>query len=159
MQPIGTIHTPYTSLKDMPIQSLNQDGSAGSIVLDPAYREGLVDLEGFSHLYLIYLFHLSHSCNLMVRPFLDVVPHGVFATRAPNRPNPIGLSIVRLTSITENLIEFTGADMIDGTPLLDIKPYVEQFDHVSEPTSGWVKASLERIQRTRSDSRFSEPEA
>jgi tRNA-Thr(GGU) m(6)t(6)A37 methyltransferase TsaA len=158
MQPIGIIYTQYHRLDNMPIQSRHETASPGRIVLNRAYQAGLTDLEGFSHLYLIYLFHLSRDYELMVRPFLDEVTHGVFATRAPRRPNPIGLSIVRLESLHENIVEFTGADMIDGTPLLDIKPYVESFDLIAEAKSGWVTTSLDRIRQTRSDRRFIEPE-
>lgn len=156
MQPIGLIHTQYHRLDNMPIQSMHEAASPGRIVLDRAYQDGLTDLEGFSHLYLIYLFHLSHDYDLMVRPFLDKLAHGVFATRAPRRPNPIGLSIVQLQSVHDNIIKFTGADMIDGTPLLDIKPYVESFDHVTQAKSGWVTTSSDRIKKTRSDRRFIE---
>jgi tRNA-Thr(GGU) m(6)t(6)A37 methyltransferase TsaA len=158
MQPIGIIHTPYRHLENMPIQSLHESDSPGRILLDRAYQDGLGDLAGFSHLYLIYLFHLSRGYELEVRPFLDDTPHGVFATRAPKRPNPIGLSIVRLLCVQGNIIEFTGADMIDGTPLLDIKPYVVGFDRVEEAKSGWMTASADRIRHTRSDGRFIEPD-
>ena len=158
MQAIGIIHTSYRSLDNMPIQSLQQDASPGRILLDPAYQDGLVDLDGFSHLYLIYLFHLSQDFDLKVLPFLDEVQHGVFATRAPKRPNPIGLSIVRLKSVRDNIIEFAGADMIDGTPLLDIKPYIPGFDHVAQAKSGWMTASSARIKNMRSDNRFIEAE-
>ncbi|MCG8023532.1 MAG: tRNA (N6-threonylcarbamoyladenosine(37)-N6)-methyltransferase TrmO [Candidatus Thiodiazotropha endolucinida] len=138
----------------MPIQSKGAADSGGRVVLHKRYQQGLVDLDGFSHIYLIYRLHLSNGFDLLVEPFLDTEKHGVFATRAPRRPNPIGLSIVKLLSIQDNIIEITGADMINGTPLLDIKPYMKQFDNIEQSTSGWLDATDDRIRNTRSDSRF-----
>ncbi len=154
MKPIGSIQTDHKTLDNMPIQPRGAGNATGRIVLQREYQDGLLDLEGFSHIYLIYLFHLSDGYSFRVRPFMDDNSHGVFATRAPKRPNPIGLSIVRLLSIRDNVIEFEGADMANGTPLLDIKPYIEQFDKVNHATSGWLKASDRAIMQARSDNRF-----
>ena len=154
MNNIGIIHTPYTTPEKMPIQPVSAGDAAGRIILNSELQDGLLDLDGFSHLFLIYRFHRSDSYHLLVKPFLDDRQHGVFATRAPRRPNPIGLSIVRLVAIRENVIEFMGADMLDGTPLLDIKPYIPQFDHVEQARSGWLQASVDEIQDKVSDDRF-----
>lgn len=154
MQSIGTIHTDYKSLENMPIQSKAATDSLGKVILLSEYQAGLIHLDGFSHIYLVYRFHLSNGYELSVKPFLDVHRHGLFATRAPRRPNPIGISIVRIRSVYDNIIEFAGADMIDGTPLLDIKPYIKQFDMITDSTSGWVEAAEETIRCTRSDNRF-----
>jgi len=151
---IGIIHTPYTGPQDMPVQPGGAAGTRSTVVLYPEYRVGLADLEGFSHIYLIYRFHLSSGYRLVVHPFLDDRPHGVFATRAPRRPNPIGLSIVRLLSVDGNRLTVGGADVVDGTPLLDIKPYIEPFDRVEQPVNGWMTASLEEIGKRKSDGRF-----
>jgi tRNA-Thr(GGU) m(6)t(6)A37 methyltransferase TsaA len=154
MKPIGIIHTDYTNLQDMPIQPVSANRSPGRIVLEEALLEGLTDLEGFSHLFLLYRFHRSNDYRLRVKPFLDDREHGVFATRAPRRPNPLGLSLVKLVAIRGNLIDFEGADMLDGTPLLDIKPYIPQFDRIDQASSGWLQASTAEIQGKRSDDRF-----
>lgn len=153
-QTIGKIRTQYTHLEQMPIQPKGAADSIGTIILDPDYRQGLADLEYFSHIYLIYQFHQSSGYQLSVTPFLDTKEHGVFATRAPRRPNPIGLSIVELISVESNWLKIRGADVLDGTPLLDIKPYIQQFDHVENPKSGWMTASVEEIREKKSDQRF-----
>ena len=138
----------------MPIQSVSAASSPGKVILDPSYQDGLIDLNGFSHIFLIYRFHHSHRYRLRVTPFLDDREHGVFATRAPRRPNPIGISIVRLQSIRQNIIEFNGADMLDNTPLLDIKPYIPQFDRIATATSGWLTLSESELDGKKSDTRF-----
>jgi len=152
---IGIIHTAYRTPEDMPVQPAGAAGTQATVILHPEYRAGLADLEGFSHIYLLYRFHLSSGYELVVQPFLDDRTHGVFATRAPRRPNPIGLSIVRLLSVQENRLTVAGADVVDGTPLLDIKPYIEPFDRVERPSSGWLTASGEVIRKRKSDRRFS----
>jgi tRNA (adenine37-N6)-methyltransferase len=136
MQSIGILHTPFKVIEGMPIQS-SRSTAIGRAVIDPQFTPGLQDLEGFSHIYLIYIFHCSAGFDLKVTPFLDDSLRGLFATRHPCRPNPIGLSIVRLHSMHENILEFEGADMLDGTPLVDIKPYVLEFDAVKDSTTGW----------------------
>jgi tRNA-Thr(GGU) m(6)t(6)A37 methyltransferase TsaA len=118
------------------------------------YAPGLSDLAGFSHIYLIYHFHKSTTYQLKVTPFLDKVERGLFATRAPKRPNPIGLSVVKLISIENNILTIQGADVLDGTPLLDIKPYIQKFDAPQNPTSGWMQAQSDEIKNKRSDDRF-----
>jgi tRNA-Thr(GGU) m(6)t(6)A37 methyltransferase TsaA len=136
MRPIGVVHTPFAEGDEIPIQPAFSQ-AAGQVELDAAYAEGLQDLEGFSHIILIYALHRSEGFALRVKPFLDREERGVFATRYPRRPNPIGLSVVRLVARRGNLLEIAGADMLDGTPLLDIKPYVPEFDRVDGGTAGW----------------------
>ena len=120
--PIGIIRTPHKNLEGMPIQPSGAEGILGTVEVEESFREGLLDLDGFSHIYLLYFFHLSKSFNLVVKPFLDNTPHGVFATRAPKRPNPIGISVVSLLGVDDRTLRVEGVDMADGTPLLDIKP-------------------------------------
>lgn len=137
LEPIGVIHTPFTVKDGMPIQSSRSD-IAGSLIVYPEFTHGLVGLAEFSHAYLIYLLHESpEPVQLRVKPFLDDQEHGVFATRFPNRPNHLGLSIVRITGATENTVLFEGADMLNGTPLLDIKPYIPEFDIFDVTRIGW----------------------
>jgi len=125
---IGTIETPFNDLKGMPIQPSGAAEVQGTIVLEKEYEQGLSDLEGFSHIILLYFFHQSKGYNLMVKPFLDDQKRGLFSTRAPKRPNPIGLSIVRLIKREGNRLSIEGIDVLNGTPLIDIKPYVPGFD-------------------------------
>ena len=126
--PIGTIHSPHTDLKGMPIQPTGAADVSGTITILDNYKAGLKDLDGFSHLILIYLFHRSKGYKLEVTPFMDTTPRGLFATRAPKRPNPIGLSIVKLDRIEQGTLHISNVDILDGTPLIDIKPYVPMFD-------------------------------
>ena len=138
LNPIGIIRTPYTEPKEMPIQGRFKDDVEGWIELREEYDPGLKDLDGFSHLVLIYYFHRSDREELQGRPYLEDETHGIFAIRSPHRPNHLGLSIVRLQRIEGNRIYFTEVDMLDGTPLLDIKPHVEHFDRREGVKSGWV---------------------
>jgi tRNA-Thr(GGU) m(6)t(6)A37 methyltransferase TsaA len=143
MKPIGVIHSPFTDKKQTPIQPTRSHAS-GFIEIFPEFAEGLQDLEGFSHIILLYVFHQSDSYTLRVKPFLDDQLRGLFATRYPCRPNPIGLSIVRLLAHHENTLDIEGVDVLDGTPLLDIKPYVPEFDVRNNVKYGWyVKQSKE----------------
>ncbi len=151
---IGIIHSPYHVIEDMPIQPKGATGVAGYLLVDDEYLTGLQDLQGFSHIYLLYSFHKASRTELLVTPFMDKEKRGVFATRSPLRPNHIGLSIVKLKNITGNKIIVEGIDILDGTPLLDIKPYVQKFDAVEVCCSGWLKASDEDIKKKRSDNRF-----
>lgn len=153
-RPIGIIHTPYQHIEDMPIQPGGAEGVRGTVEIFSDYREGLNDLEGFSHIILIYHFHRSPGALLRVTPFLDSEPRGVFATRAPRRPNPIGLSVVRLVRLSESRMKIENVDILDGTPLLDIKPAVPQFDHHPIERIGWLAASKSTVRQTRSDKRF-----
>ncbi len=134
--PIGTIHTPFADTEKTPIQS-SRTQAHGTAEVAPELGKGLQDIEGFSHLILVYMLDRTAGYELLVKPFLDDVSHGVFATRYPRRPNPIGISIVRLLHRQGNLLEFEGADMLDGTPLLDIKPYIPEFDVRQASGIGW----------------------
>lgn len=137
-QPIGLIHTPFTQKDRTPIQPYRSRAS-GKVELLSEYEEGLSHLEGFSHIILLYFFHNADpGYDLMVTPFLDDEPKGLFATRYPRRPNPIGLSIVRLVRREGRVLHVDGIDVLDGTPLLDIKPYVPPFDAFPEATLGWL---------------------
>jgi len=154
IQSIGIIHSHYYTIEDMPIQAKGAEGTEGYIILDEAYLGGLDDLQGFSHIYLLYSFHQAKRTELLVTPFMDDQPRGVFSTRSPLRPNHIGLSIVKIKNIKDNKITVDGIDVLDGTPLLDIKPYIDKFDAIKESTSGWLQASEDEIIRKRSDKRF-----
>ncbi len=154
-QPIGIIRTPHNTTAGTPIQAAGAKGIAGRIEIFPEYAAGLDDLAGFSHIYILYHFHLSKKFSLQVKPFLDDRKRGLFATRAPSRPNPIGLSVVRLISITENNLEIQDVDVVDGTPLLDIKPYVPDFDIRKVDRFGWIEKNTGKIENTVDDGRFS----
>jgi tRNA-Thr(GGU) m(6)t(6)A37 methyltransferase TsaA len=153
-QPIGTIHSPYKNRENMPIQPSAAEGAKGSIDIQGRYIPALSDLEGFSHIYLLYHFHLSKSFQLKVFPFLDDQQRGLFATRAPKRPNPIGLSVVRLVNIKANIIHIENVDVIDGTPLLDIKPYIHEMESVKDCRIGWLEKHKAKINSQLSDKRF-----
>jgi tRNA (adenine37-N6)-methyltransferase len=141
-------------LEDMPIQPTGAAGVQGTVEVFQDYRPGLKDLDGFSHVILLYHFHHSHSFNLQVVPFLDTEQHGVFATRAPKRPNQIGLSIVKLDKVEGGVLYIQNVDVIDGTPLLDIKPYAPEFDAQVAGRSGWLEKSGEAVSSKKSDGRF-----
>lgn len=153
-QPIGSIQSPYKDLQGMPIQPAGGSGVRGKVILDPELIDGLVDLDGFSHLILIYFFHRTEGYKLQVKPFLDSEQHGVFATRAPRRPNRIGISVVKLLGIQANELEIENIDILDGTPLLDIKPYIPNFESVENLRLGWLTNKLGELESTRSDNRF-----
>lgn len=138
-KPIGIIHTPFTEKKETPIQGAFSENARGRVELFPEYVEGLKDIEGFSHIYLLYHFHKSEGYRLRLTPFLEDKEHGLFAIRHFNRPNPIGLSLVRLIDVTGNILEVGDVDILDGTPLLDIKPYIPKFDNRGDSTGGWVE--------------------
>lgn len=152
--PIGTIHSPFKDPVGVPIQPRAATGVKGKIVLDPIYKDGLKDLEGFSHLILIYHFHKSEKGDLLVKPFLDDELRGLFATRAPRRPNNIGLSVVKLVGIKDTILEVENLDVLDGTPLLDIKPYIPDFDHVEDLRMGWYEKQRNKISDKKADDRF-----
>jgi tRNA-Thr(GGU) m(6)t(6)A37 methyltransferase TsaA len=153
-RPIGRIHSPFPSRENMPIQPTGALGTPGTVRVFEEYEEGLSDLEGFSHLFLVYHFHLTRETRLRVVPFLDKVPRGVFATRSPNHPNPIGLSVVRLLGIDGRTLHIEDVDVVDSTPLLDIKPYVPAFDQRDSVRTGWMQSALARVESQRSDGRF-----
>ena len=136
MQPIGVIHSPFTDKAQTPIQSTRSQ-AIGRVEVFPEFADGMQDLEGFSHIILLYAFHCSSGYSLQVKPFLDDQMRGLFATRHPCRPNPIGLSVVRLLARRENILDIADVDMLDGTPLLDIKPYVPDFDVRTDVKTGW----------------------
>ena len=154
INPIGIIHSPYKSIEDMPIQPKGASEVSGHVIVNEEYVDGLQDLDGFSHIYLLYRFHKAKRTEMLVIPFMDEKTRGVFSTRSPLRPNHIGLSIVKLTGIEANNVFVKGIDVLDGTPLLDIKPYMEEFDAVKNSVSGWLRASDEEIRKKRSDKRF-----
>ena len=154
MRPIGYIHTPYTDPKGAPIQPRHGQGVTGTIEILPEFAEGLADLDGFSHIYLLFHFHLNTEYKLKVTPFLDDQLRGVFATRAPRRPNPIGLSLVRLIKIEGNILHIEAPDMVDGTPLLDIKPYVSAFEETGDYRIGWLTGRAEKADEKKADDRF-----
>jgi len=153
-RPIGIIHSPFTEIEGMPIQPTGASGIRGSVEVFPEFTAGLKDLDGFSHVILLYHFHQVREVKLVVTPFMDPQPRGVFATRAPKRPNPIGLSIVKLLSIEQNVLHVENVDILDGTPLLDIKPYVPEFDHHPADRVGWLARAKGQVRRQKSDSRF-----
>jgi tRNA-Thr(GGU) m(6)t(6)A37 methyltransferase TsaA len=148
-KPIGIIHSGHAIAEETPIQPAYAKGCRGWAEIFPEYEEGLRDLDGFSHIYLIYHFHLSESAKLIVKPFLQDVERGVFATRAPSRPNAIGLSIVELVSREETVLYLDGVDILDRTPLLDIKPYIARFDCVQTLRNGWQDEVDEETARQR----------
>jgi tRNA (adenine37-N6)-methyltransferase len=152
--PIGTIHTPFKTIANMPIQPSGAKGIQGTIEIKPEYVDGLKDLEGFSHIILLYHFHKSKKYTLEVTPFLDSETHGVFATRAPNRPNPVGLSVVKLLKIDSNILHVEHIDILDKTPLIDIKPYVSEFDQPSSVRIGWLEKKKGKVRLKKSDDRF-----
>ena len=154
IQPIGIIHTPFTDLEGMPIQPAGAAGMAGTVELFEVYRDGIKDLDGFSHIILLYYFHRSRGFSLHVIPFMDSEPRGLFATRAPKRPNPIGLSVVRLDKIENGILYIRNVDILDGTPLLDIKPYVPAFDAQSKVRTGWLEKAGKTVSSRKSDNRF-----
>ncbi len=138
----------------MPIQPSGAKGVRGHIEVFPEFVEGLKDLDGFSHITLLYHFHRSTDFKLTVIPFMDTEPRGLFATRAPKRPNPVGLSTVRLIKVDGNLVHIENVDILDGTPLLDIKPYVPEFDHQEGYRRGWLEKAGDGVQEKKSDDRF-----
>lgn len=153
-RPIGIIYTPFESPAGMPIQPAGAKGVEGKAVLFPEFRSGLQDLDEFSHVILLYYFHRSGSYTMKITPFLDNQERGLFATRAPNRPNGIGLSIVELADIIENTMVLRGVDMLNNTPLLDIKPYIPEFDAHLDAVTGWFGKNSDADITMKSDKRF-----
>jgi tRNA-Thr(GGU) m(6)t(6)A37 methyltransferase TsaA len=151
--PIGIVHSPFLERKGTPIQPSRSEGARGSVEVFAEYAEALSDLDGFSHIILLCHLHRSTTWRPKVVPFLDTEPRGLFATRAPCRPNPIGLSVVNLLAIEGNVLTIENVDLLDGTPVLDIKPYVGEFDDRTNVRTGWLEAA--RARRKRADDRFS----
>jgi tRNA-Thr(GGU) m(6)t(6)A37 methyltransferase TsaA len=152
---IGLIHSPFKSLAEMPIQPTSEASRPGVVEIYPQFKDGLRDLAGFSHIYLIYHLHRVEDTKLTVIPFLDTQPRGLFATRAPCRPNPIGLSLVRLERIEANRLYIARLDILDQTPLLDIKPYIPEFEPQEDARIGWVEQARGEVHQRKSDNRFS----
>jgi tRNA-Thr(GGU) m(6)t(6)A37 methyltransferase TsaA len=148
---IGIIESEYKEKKNVPIQSRFSNSKA-IINIHSKFEEGLKDLDGFSHAILIYVFNKSKESKLLVKPFLDEKERGVFSTRAPKRPNPIGISVVKIDKIVDNKIYISKNDILDGTPILDIKPYVKEFDSIESATNGWIDGKIKETHV--SDSRF-----
>lgn len=152
--PIGIIHSPFFEPEGMPVQPSGAADVRGTVEVFEEYRSGLKDLDGFSHIILLYHFHRGRGFRLRVVPFMDTRSRGLFATRAPRRPNPIGLSVVRLDRIENGILHIQNADILDGTPLLDIKPYVPEFDSYGEIRTGWLEEARKTVQHRRADKRF-----
>jgi tRNA (adenine37-N6)-methyltransferase len=152
--PIGMIHSPFHDLQGMPIQPASESSAAGTIEIFPEFIRGLKDLEGFSFIILIYYLHKAGPAKLEVVPFLDLQAHGIFATRAPSRPNAIGLSVVKLAKIERGILYVDNLDILDGTPLLDIKPYIPEFDYKPDARTGWPEQAKGKVKKTVSDNRF-----
>lgn len=156
LESIGTIHTEFKEIEGMPIQPTGAKGVKGTIVIKDKYVDGLKDLDGFSHIHLIYLLHKVERYKLEVKPFMDTKTHGVFATRSPKRPNRIGMSVVKVNKVEGNTVFIENVDILDETPLLDIKPYVPQLyeDTIEELKIGWFETNHQKAKSQKSDDRF-----
>jgi len=154
LNPIGTIHTPFKKRGGMPIQPAGAAGVKGTVEVFADYQAGLKDLDGFSHVTLLFFLHRSRGFDLEVIPFMDTRPRGLFATRAPRRPNPIGLSTVQLDRVEGGILHIRNVDILDGTPLLDIKPYVPEFDSPKQIRTGWLEQARKTVDKRKSDDRF-----
>ncbi|HAF28274.1 MAG TPA: tRNA (N6-threonylcarbamoyladenosine(37)-N6)-methyltransferase TrmO [Bacteroidales bacterium] len=152
--PIGIIKTPFKKKEGMPIQPTGAPGVKGEIEIYDEFKDGLKDLDGFSHIILIYHLHQSVGFQLNVKPFMDDQLRGVFSTRAPKRPNPIGLSVVKLTKIENNILHIENIDVLDGTPLIDIKPFIPDVDSPKADRLGWLDGKSNKMGDKLSDNRF-----
>lgn len=139
INPVGIIHTPFKDIEDIPIQGIFSNNTEGYIELENKYTGGLKDLDKFSHAILIYYFHRSSRADITGQPFLENINHGIFAIRSPHRPNHLGMSTVKIKKIYRNILYFTDVDILDGTPLIDIKPYIKYFDQPKNVVSGWLQ--------------------
>jgi tRNA-Thr(GGU) m(6)t(6)A37 methyltransferase TsaA len=153
-EPIGVVRSPFRELEGMPLQPVAAADVRGQIEIYEPFVAGLADLDGFSHIYVLAHMHRARTGGLSVVPFLDDTARGVFATRSPRHPNPIGLSVVRLLGVNGAVLELAGVDLLDGTPVLDLKPYVPEFDAVAAERTGWLAAAAERVHSVRADRRF-----
>jgi tRNA-Thr(GGU) m(6)t(6)A37 methyltransferase TsaA len=153
-KPIGIIYSPFKSIEGVPVQPAGANGIKGKVKIFKKYLNGLMNLDGFSHIILVYHFHLSDGYSLKVIPFLKDKEQGVFATRAPKRPNQIGISVVKVQKIQKNIIDIINVDIINGTPLLDIKPYASFFENVKNERIGWLSGEIKNINKIKSDKRF-----
>jgi len=152
VKPVGVIHSTFKQVQGTPIQTAFAKDAKGLVEVFDEYTSGLKDLDGFERIWLIYWFHLCKDYKLLVTPYMDIEPRGLFATRAPSRPNPIGISPVKLEKVEFNRIYFIGADILDGTPLLDIKPYSPKFDCFDVVRDGWLKNV--KVDKRTADERF-----
>jgi tRNA-Thr(GGU) m(6)t(6)A37 methyltransferase TsaA len=155
-KPIGVIHSPFKEPRGTPIQPAGAKGTNGIVEIFPEYTEGLKDIEGFSHIILLYHFHLSKRATLLAKPYTDNEAHGVFAMRGPSRPNPIGISVVCLVKVEGNMLRVRGMDIVDGTPLLDIKPYVPEVDTREVERIGWLEENVHKLSVLKDNGRFTE---
>lgn len=153
-RPIGILKTPFDLPADMPIQPLSSKGAKGKAIVFPEFSDGLYDLDGFTHVIVIYYMHRVRRQELIVTPFFDTSPHGVFATRAPVRPNPLGISVLELEKIDGNTLYLLNVDMLNGSPLIDIKPYMPDFDSFPSAKAGWYDKIESKPESPRSDNRF-----
>ncbi len=153
-KPIGIIHSPFKEPKNTPIQPAGAEGIEGRIEVFPEYSECLKDIEGFSHIIIIYHFHLVKNWKPLVKPYMDEEYHGVFATRAPARPNSIGLSVVNLVDVKNNILIVKDIDIVDKTPILDIKPYTPEFDIREVKKIGWLDKNIHKLPNSKDDGRF-----
>jgi len=153
-KPIGVIYSPFKKPEGTPIQSSAGKDIKGTVEIFPEYVKGLQDIKGFSHIILIYHFHLVKKPLLLAKPFMDDKQHGIFAIRGPSRPNPVGFSIVRLTHVKNNILYVKDLDILDGTPLLDIKPYVTEFDQRKKIKIGWMRQNINKLSNVKDDGRF-----
>ena len=153
--PIGVLKTPYENKSGVPIQGVFDHNSSGEAEIFEEYEKGLLDIEGFSHIIIIYVFHLSHGYELVCKPYMEDELHGVFSMRAPRRPNPIGLSVVKLMRREGRILYLSEVDMLNGTPILDIKPFVPKFDSRDKTRMGWMEKTFrDKNHRKISDDRF-----
>lgn len=151
---IGIIHSPFKTLDNIPIQNIGAKGERGKIEIFAEYETGLKDLNEFSHIILLYHLHLVNHSSLLVKPFMDNVERGIFATRSPIRPNPIGLTIVKLIEINKNILTIEDLDMLDQTPIIDIKPCLPMIDNIENLKLGWLTNKITDFETTKSDNRF-----
>lgn len=154
IEPIGMIYTPFKELENMPIQPKGASNTIGKLIIDQKYADGLKDLDGFSHIYLIYHFHKANRTELVTTPFMDSVPRGIFSTRSPLRPSHIGISITKIISIQDNIVTIEGIDILNETPLIDIKPYIPEFESVVDVKTGWMNKNDTDVKLKLSDNRF-----
>lgn len=153
-RPIGIIHSPFRETRGTPIQPESGKDIEGTVEVYEEFAGGLKDLDGFSHIILIYHLHLVKGYRLQVIPYMDDRERGIFATRGPSRPNPIGISVVRLLNIEKNLLTIRDLDIVDGTPLLDLKPHVSGFDAGNTERIGWLEERIHKLRGSRDDGRF-----
>ncbi len=151
---IGFVHSSHKKAKGTPIQTGAAEDVEGEVRVLPEFKEGLKDLNGFSHIILLYHCHKAGEYKLLRKPFMDDKEHGIFSIRAPSRPNTIGLSVVRLLDIKDNIIKVKDVDILDGTPVLDIKPYVKEFDVKEVTKQGWLDQNVHKMEHKKDDGRF-----